>query len=63
MGSIQFSQNTSISVDMFGNGFKAFMLHTVRKDLVDTAKKAVDWQEGKVDVICLHVDVDVISSG
>ena len=48
---------------MFENGFKAFMRHTMRKDVVNRAKKAIDWLEGKVDVVCLRFDVDVINSG
>ena len=45
------------------NGYKAFTRPTVKADPVRCAKEALAWLKGRVDVIYVHFDVDVIDSG
>lgn len=44
------------------NGYKAFGAPTVRKDPVETARKAMEWLEERCDKVFVHFDVDAISS-
>ena len=45
------------------NGFKTFSRPTVQKRPEESAKAALAWLMDRVDVICLHFDVDAIDAG